>query len=52
MNELLVRVAVEDELAAVSVQGDFEHAIGLALEAGVREYAAIGVKRRHWNLLV
>src|SRR5213594_2406009 len=36
MDELLVGVAVEDQLAAVSVQGDFEHAIGLAAEAGVR----------------
>src|SRR5437899_3885059 len=51
MDELLVGVAVEDQLAAVSVQGDFEHAIWLAAEAGVRERLAIGVEFGHWDLL-
>ena len=50
MDELLVGVAVEDQLAAVSVQGNFEHAIGLAAEAGVRERLAIGVELDHWGL--
>src|SRR5437879_6124092 len=51
MDELLVGMAVEEQLAAVSVQGDFEHAIGLAAEAGVRERLTIGVERGHWGLL-
>src|SRR3989442_9618482 len=51
MDELLVGVAVEDQLAAGSVQGDFEHAIWLAAEAGVRERLAIGVEFGHWDLL-
>src|SRR5207245_11450088 len=51
MDELLVGVAVEEQLAAVSVQGDFEHAIWLAAEAGVRERLAISVEFGHWDLL-
>src|SRR5712692_11082315 len=50
MDELLVDGAVKDQLATVSVQGDFEHAIGLAAEVGVRERLSIGVKIRHWSL--
>src|SRR3989475_1118763 len=51
MDELLVGMAVEEQFAAVSVQGDFEHAIRLAAEAGVRERLAIGVEFGHWGLL-
>src|SRR2546427_6543608 len=51
MDELLVGMAVEEQFAAVSVQGDFEHAIWLAAEAGVRERLAIGVEFGHWDLL-
>src|SRR5438128_11508164 len=52
MDELLVGMAVEEQFAAVSVQGDFEHAIGLAAEPGVRERLAIGVEFGHWGLLI
>src|SRR5205085_6461883 len=51
MDELLMRMAVEDQLAAVSVKGDFEYAIWLTLEAGVRERVAIGIEFDHWGLL-
>jgi hypothetical protein len=50
MDELLVRVAVENQLAAISVKGDFEHAIGLAAGAGARERFAISVELDHWGL--
>src|SRR5438309_6250245 len=43
MDELLVGMAVEEQFAAVSVQGDFEHAIGLAAEPGVHEGPAPAV---------
>src|SRR5207248_3720376 len=51
MNELLVRMAVEDQLAAISVKGDFEHAIGVAAKARVRKRFAIGLELGHWGLL-
>src|SRR5207249_4531714 len=51
MDELLMRMAVEDQLAAVSVKGDFEYAIRLTPEAGVREHVAIGIVFDHWGLL-
>jgi hypothetical protein len=46
MDGLLVRVAVEDQCAAVNVKGDFARDIGRAAEAGVRKRFAISVELR------
>ena len=47
VNELLMGVSVEDELAAVGVKRDLEHAIRLAGEAGIGECVTIGFKTGH-----
>ena len=47
VDELLVCVAVEDQLPAAAVQRDFEHAVGLAGEAGIGERIAISVEMGH-----
>jgi hypothetical protein len=46
MDGLLMRVAVEDQCAAVNVKGDFARDIRRADEAGVRKRFAISVERR------
>lgn len=47
LDELLMGVAVEDELAAIGVESDLKHAVRLADEAGVGEGVAVGFEVGH-----
>ena len=47
LDELLVRVPIENQLAAIRVQPDLEHPVRLAAETRIGERIAVRVELRH-----